>query len=182
MAVLKSDIIKLRDTKGTITEFASLIGVVSKSAASLSLDVNVTADDELIMLELPSTSKIYSLRLSNDDLGDTSSFDLGVFAGSKFTDTDGSETVYDKDAVIKVDSFDKGDGGLNNAQLVLPGEYRWQPTGTASDLPSYDDELWQLAGLTSNPKVNLRIGFTINIAFSNFVAGDIYLEATYSHK
>ncbi len=185
MANLFSDSITERDTKGNISDFATMIGDASIASGSYQFLVSPTLGDVVLMLELPSQSKISSLKLANGDIGDGSAIDIGIYAGSKFTDTDGSETVYAKDDVILVDAFDNGDAGLNSAQLILPGEYRWQPTGTGSALANHNDELWQLAGLDSNPNVNLRVGIHIATAFTaNFDSDKAHMNlvAFLTHK
>ena len=177
-----SDIITDRDTPGKITGFGTLLGDVSVSTGFINVTSNPADDDSIIMLDLPSGCKLNSLMQYNEDLGAGSFFELVIFAGEKFTDTDVAKTVYNKNQVILSTVFDDGSSSLNSTNLEIHIENRFQSAGSASGLSRHNDELWQLAGLDSNQTINLRIGYTITTNWSIFTGRELLLIETFVDK
>lgn len=183
MAQLFSDVLTDRDTKGLVSDFGTMIGETSTSIGFINVTANPADDDNLLMLAISSGAKVSSLKLVNDDLGDSCIFDLGIFSGQTFTDTDPSQTIYAKDSVILQNAFESGNSvALNAVNLSTPLELRWRAGGASSDPLRHDDELWQLAGLTINPNINLRIGITLTTNWTTFSAGGIAIIANYVDK
>lgn len=182
MANLFSDLLTARDAQGIITGPGTYAGASIITRAFINLTANPSASDTIMMLDLPSNAKPSSLFLYNDDIGDNSVVDFGIYAGGAFIDTNLSLTEYAKDAVINQNAFDNGSGDLNNAHRNVHIDLRFQATGSASSLDRIDDVMWQLAGLNSDPGVDMRIGIFIGTNFANFLAGNIALISEYTVK
>ena len=121
MAILLSDLITARDTPGDITDAGTYSGDVKVTRAIFDVTVNPSDNDVIMMVDLPSNSKPNSFRLFNDDVGDGSIADFGIYAGEKFTDSDLAETLYNKNDVINVDAFDSGNTDLRWIQPTVSG-------------------------------------------------------------
>jgi hypothetical protein len=133
------------------------------SAATTDID-----DDDIIMLaEIPSGAKIKSIKLYNDDMDSNGSpaivTDLGIYNGNTaFSDTDGSATRYAAEGVIE-------------AAVTAGTEFR----NETLDINTVANYMWQDAGLTSDPGVQLWIALTIETVAATAAAGDITIVVEY---
>ena len=162
MATAKGiEITKLDATPRGLMEAGSGTGKVRVFMDTIAAETTDIDDDDVIMLaEVPSNSKIISIKLYNDDLDGGSGLvtDIGLYnGGTKFTDTDGSATVYAAEALIDRDCY-----------------------GTLStDLRAAANFVWEDGGLTSDPGVPLRIALTIETVAGSAAAGDITMVVQY---
>mgnify|MGYP003109916668 FL=1 len=158
------------NVKGKMRVFADTV-----ACATGDLDDN----DIVVMAELPSNAKVTSIMLYNDDLDSNGSpaiaTDVGIYAGgTKFTDTDGSATAYAAEAVIDRDAYASAITTLqaaNTAGVECAFEAR--------NINTIANFIWEDAGLSSDPKVPLRIALTIETVAATQAAGDISVVVTY---
>lgn len=182
MANFLSDVLTIRDSKGGISDPGTYLSESKVTRSFFTFSSNPADDDVVLMLDIPSNGKPYSIMLFNDDIGAGSVADYGIYAGANFVDTDSSETEYSKDSVILVNAFADADTLLNSENLDTHQEMRYRTSGTASSLTNADLAMWQLAGLNSDPLVNLRIGIALPTNWSTFVGGSATLITEYSLK
>lgn len=163
-----------------ITDAANLGGKLRIAAATIEVATGDIDNNDIILLtELPSNAKLHSLVVYNDDLDSnvspTLAANIGLYAGVRFTDTDSSFTVYQKDAVISESAYASAittlqDENTEGSELAFE----------VNDIASIADRVWQDAGLTSDPKVVLRLGITISNVAATAVAGTITVRCMYS--
>ena len=145
------------------------------SAATTDID-----DDDIIMLaEIPSGAKIKSIKLYNDDMDSNGSpaivTDLGIYNGNTaFSDTDGSATRYAAEGVIDRDCYGTLSTVLQGA-VTAGTEFR----NETLDINTVANYMWQDAGLTSDPGVQLWIALTIETVAATAAAGDITIVVEY---
>ena len=140
-------------------------------------DLNADGD-AVILCQVPSNAVITSIRIHSDDLdsGTDSSVNIGVYNGNeKFTDTDGSATLYAADAVIDEDLFAATQGILRSGS-VSPSDLAFERSGRKAN-PML--QLWEAAGLSSDPGVPLRIAITQTATVSGAQAGDVLMIVDY---
>ena len=129
------------------------------------------------MLELPSAAKLLSVKIYNDVLDGVADLtaDVGFYAGRGFTDSNG--TVYADDGVIDFDALATDITTLQAAN-ILGVELRYE----VQNITSVASEVWQLAGLASNPNRPLRLAVTIGTVAATATAGDLTLQVSYTTK
>lgn len=181
MATAKSiEITNLDTTPRTITEAGSVHGKMRVFADTIAAGTgDIDNDDVIMMAEIPSNAKVMSIKLYNDDLDSNGSPSLaanvGLYVGTtKFTDTDGSSTAYAASAVIDEDCYASAITTLqaaNTAGVEVAFEAR--------DVNAIANYAWEDGGLTSDPKVPLRIALTMSNAAATAAAGDITMVVTY---
>lgn len=182
MTILFSELLTQRDTAGAITDASTYAGDGLTTKTFFNMTTNVANDDVVMMLDLPSNSKPYSLYQYNENLGDGSMVDYGIYASNGFVDTNNAATVYEKNQVIKQGAFDVGNANLNIAVLLFHETIRFRINGTSSGLDRLNQTMWQLADLDSDPHVDMRIGIKFTTAFSSFTGGLLLLISDYSAK
>ena len=179
MATAKGiEITKLDATPRGLMEAGSGTGklrVFMDTIAAATTDID---DDDVIMLaEVPSNSKIISIKLYNDDLDGGSGLvtDIGLYnGGTKFTDTDGSATVYAAEALIDRDCYGTLSTDLR-AAVTAGTEFRFETL----NINTVANFVWEDGGLTSDPCVPLRIALTIETVAGSAAAGDITMVVQY---
>jgi len=179
MATAKGiEITKLDATPRGLMEAGSGTGkvrVFMDTIAALTTDID---DDDVIMLaEVPSNSKIISIKLYNDDLDGGSGLvtDIGLYnGGTKFTDTDGSATVYAAAQVIDRDCYATLSTDLR-AAVTAGTEFRFETL----NINTIANFVWEDGGLTSDPGVPLRVALTIETVAGSAAAGDITMVVQY---
>lgn len=146
----------------------------SETVALLTTDID--ANDIIHMLELPSNAKITSLVMYNDTLDSVADLtvDVGFYAARPFVD---GTTAYAANAVIDFDALVTDSIALQAANIV-GAELRYE----TQNITTVNDEIWELAGLASNPNVPLRLSLTIGTVAATAVAGDVTLRCTYLVK
>ena len=179
MATAKGiEITKLDATPRGLMEAGSGTGklrVFMDTIAAATTDID---DNDVIMLaEVPSNSKIISIKLYNDDLDGGSGLvtDIGLYnGGTKFTDTDGSATAYAAEAVIDRDCYGTLSTDLR-AAVTAGTEFRFETL----NINTVANFVWEDGGLTSDPGVPLRIALTIETVAGSAAAGDITMVVQY---
>ena len=182
MANFFSDLLTLRDTEGTITDYSTYRGQIVTTRAFINVTSNPADNDVLMMLDIPSNAKLFALTLFNEDIGTGSSADFGIYSSLTFFDTDTLKTIYVKDAPININAFDTASGSLNVELLDFHSDKRFEAAGSSTDLTRVGDAMWQLADLDSDPHLDLRIGIALPTNWSIFTGGFISLIAKYSAK
>ena len=171
-------ITKLDATPRGLMEAGSGTGKLRVFMDTIAAGTGDIEDDDVIMLaEVPSNSKIISIKLYNDDLDGGSGLvtDIGLYnGGTKFTDTDGSATAYAAEAVIDRDCYGTVSTVLQ-AAVTAGTEFRFE-TLNINTIASF---AWEDAGLTSDPGVPLRIALTIETVAATAAAGDITMVVQY---
>jgi len=140
---------------------------------------DIDDDDILMMAEIPSNSKIKSIKLYNDDLDSGGSpalvTDVGIYNGNvKFNDTDGSATAYAAEGVIDRNCYGTVMTVLQGA-VTAGTEVRYETLG----IETVGNFMWEDAGLTSDPGRMLRIALTIETVAATAAAGDITMVVEY---
>jgi hypothetical protein len=179
MATAKGiEITKLDATPRSLMEAGSGTGklrVFMDTIAAATTDID---DNDIIMLaEVPSNSKVISIKLYNDDLDSGTAIvtDVGLYnGGTKFNDTDASLTAYAAEGVIDRDCYGTVSTVLQGA-VTAGTEYRFE-TLNINTIANY---AWEDGGLTSDPGVPLRIALTIETVAGTAVAGDITMVVQY---
>ena len=179
MATAKGiEITKLDATPRGLMEAGSGTGklrVFMDTIAAATTDID---DDDVIMLaEVPSNSKIISIKLYNDDLDGGSGLvtDIGLYnGGTKFTDTDGSATAYAAEQVIDRDCYGTLSTDLR-AAVTAGTEFRFE----TMNINTIANFVWEDGGLTSDPGVPLRVALTIETVAGSAAAGDITMVVQY---
>ncbi len=182
MANFFSDLLTLRDTLGVITDASTYAGESISTKSSFDVISNPADNDVIMMLDIPSNAKLYSLLNFNEDLGIGSVCDWGLYASRKFVDTDALATVFEENEVLNVNAFDDASGSLNSSILDFHIDKRFQAAGTSTSLDRVGDAMWQLANLDSDPHLPIRIGIAFPTNFSTFVGGLINIIGQYSAK
>ena len=179
MATAKGiEITKLDATPRGLMEAGSGTGklrVFMDTIAAATTDID---DDDVIMLaEVPSNSKIISIKLYNDDLDGGSGLvtDIGLYnGGTKFNDTDGSATAYAAEQVIDRDCYGTLSTDLR-AAVTAGTEFRFETL----NINTVANFVWEDGGLTSDPGVPLRVALTIETVAGSAAAGDITMVVQY---
>jgi len=121
--------------------------------------------------------KLLVLSFINDDLDGGSGLvtDIGLYnGGTKFTDTDGSATVYAAEQVIDRDCYATLSTDLR-AAVTAGTEFRFETL----NINSIANFVWEDGGLTSDPGVPLRVTLTIETVAGSAAAGDITMVVQY---
>ena len=179
MATAKGiEITKLDATPRGLMEAGSGTGKMRVFMDTIAAGTGDIDDDDVIMLaEVPSNSKIISIKLYNDDLDGGSGLvtDIGLYnGGTKFTDTDGSATAYAAEAVIDRDCYGTLSTDLG-AAVTAGTEFRFETL----NINTVANFVWEDGGLTSDPGVPLRIALTIETVAGSAAAGDITMVLQY---
>ena len=181
MATAKSiEITNLDTTPRTITEAGSVHGKMRVFADTIAAGTgDIDNDDVIMMAEIPSNAKVMSIKLYNDDLDSNGSptlaANVGLYVGTtKFTDTDGSSTAYAASAVIDEDCYASAITTLQAANTA-GAEVAFE----ARNVNAIANYAWEDGGLTSDPKVPLRIALTMSNVAATAAAGDISMVVTY---
>ena len=179
MATAKGiEITKLDATPRGLMEAGSGTGKLRVFMDTIAAGTGDIDDDDVIMLaEVPSNSKIISIKLYNDDLDGGSGLvtDIGLYnGGTKFNDTDASVTAYAAEAVIDRDCYGTLSTDLR-AAVTAGTEFRFETL----NINTIANFVWEDGGLTSDPGVPLRIALTIETVAGSAAAGDITMVVQY---
>jgi len=172
------EITKLDATPRGLMEAGSGTGKVRVFMDTIAAATTDIDDDDVIMLaEVPSNSKIISIKLYNDDLDGGSGLvtDIGLYnGGTKFNDTDGSATAYAAEQVIDRDCYGTLSTDLR-AAVTAGTEFRFE----TMNINTIANFVWEDGGLTSDPGVPLRVALTIETVAGSAAAGDITMVVQY---
>ena len=172
------EITKMDANPSKMVEAASHTGKLRVSKDTIAaLTTDLEANDILMMCQVPANAKIHSIKIYNDDL-DTDATpamtaNVGIYNGPD-TFTDGS-TQYATDAVIDLDAYGTVITTLQAANTAGV-ELRFE----TFNINTISNFVWEDAGLSADPKVNLRIAVTIGTVAATPAAGDITMVVEYS--
>ena len=179
-------------TPRTMLEVGSVNGKVRTFMETIALvTANTDADGDIwYMAEVPSNAKIVSIKLYNDvvDAHATPTLDanLGIYnGGTKFTTSAG--TKYAADALIDENSYgDVGTGTLLTSTtttfLGVAGVAGVELAYAVRNINLINNYVWEDCGLPEDPRVPLRIAFTVAVAAATHQDGDISLVVTYAQE
>ncbi len=169
---------------GNRVDAGTIRGNILSSTAVVNVQTEPAISDVLMYTDLPSNCRPQQLLFRNDDLdtGNTVAVDIGIYASADFKLPDG--TTFLENQVILVDAFGKDENAFFQDNRMVGEDFRFSTVGANSNtgLLNAQDYLWELAGLTSDPGVDLRIGVSITGAFGTFAAGASLLIAQYTGR
>ncbi len=170
---------------GNRVDAGTIRGNILSSTAVVNILVEPSVSDVFLYTDLPSNSRPQQLLFRNDDMDNptnTVAVDIGIYASADFKLADG--TTFLQNDVILVDAFGKDENSFFQDNRMVGEDFRFSTVGANSNtgLSNAQDYLWELAGLTSDPGVDLRIGIKITGAFTDFVAGTSLLIAQYTGR
>lgn len=160
------------NTKSTIVSNADATPVVLTSpriaggyVAAEVATVEVAAGDDdgsvFRLFRLPSNAKVLSIRILNDAITSGTSYDLGLY-----------RTAADGGAVVDADAYGSAiDMSSARTTAFFDGAYE------AADIANIEKEVWQNAGLSSDPSVQYDVCLTANTVGT--AAGTISAIVTY---
>ena len=182
MADLFSDVLTIRDTKGGISDASTYSGWQRVSKALIEITSEPALNELLHFIDLPSTDKPTSIKLVNTqiDSAPTVVISIGIYAGAQFTKSDG--TIVLKNEAISPTAFVTVGTFFQTSTVDSPQEIRFDSTGTAAALINSDLSMWELAGLTEDPTINMRISAEIVNAFGTYTNGDVVMICNSSYK
>ena len=179
MATAKGvEITNLDATPRTTLEAASGGGKMRVFMDTIAAGTGDIDNNDIIQLaEVPSNAKISSIMLYSDDLDSGGSpsltWNVGLYNGATaFNDTDGSATAYAAGAVFDEDCYASA---VSGSAAITCTECAFE----ARNINAVANFVWEDAGLTSDPKTNVRIALTVQAAAATAAAGDITLVVTY---
>lgn len=178
MANLLSTVLTSADN-GVVVDAGIALGIVQTSRGIITLAAAPGDDNVLMMLELPSASIPHSMLVFNDDSGASVEISIGIYAGAQFVTAEGNIIL--KNAPISDDAFGQAATFLQTAN-TLPEEVRHTASGNNNTVIGGDQALWEIAQLTEDPQVPLRIGLLLETTWSAFVPGSITLIVSHTSR
>jgi len=161
---------------GKVRQVADTVALVTANTA--------TDGDTWYMCEVPSNAKIRKITLYNDviDAHATPTLDcnLGIYnGGTKFTSSAG--TTYAADGIIDEDAYATAIESSTSAFLGVANLTGLDLTYEVKNINAVANYVWEDAGLPEDPRVPLRIAFTVatNVAATH-QDGDITLVVDYT--
>lgn len=138
---------------------------------------DIDDNDVLMLAQVPSNAKIVSIQLFNDDLDSngtpTLTANCGIYNGPQDYIISGTRTA--ANAVIDEDCY---------ATLITTLQAA-NTTGVelayeARNINAVANHVWEDAGLSEDPHVDLRIALTMSAAAATAAAGDVTMVVTYT--
>lgn len=173
----------LNGESGEISNAPSKNAIVNKSRAFIDLLTEPLMGDVIHLVDMSSSAYISDIKTFNQDL-DTGAggvvFDLGIYASIDFRDSTG--TLILKNSVLNVNAFFDNSTDFRINKASDPAFLRFKNTNSTDSIGGYDKALWQLAGLSLDPFVDLRISATITEPFTTFVPGKILMYFEWEGK
>ena len=185
MAVILSNLLTETDNNVTV-DYGTALGNVLVATGTVHLTTEPVVDDLIMYCDLPSNCRLKKLIYYNDDMdaGNNVLVHVGIYAGETFTTSAG--VTYFKNAFVNSEAhFVEDYDMLQRENLGEDLRYNIDGDSFLSGGIGYGNAqfpLWQLAFLEEDPKVPLRMGIDIDVAFGNFVAGKTMLQAFYTFK
>ena len=178
MATTKSTYITLLDAEPRLTiESGTINGKVRTFMDTVSVAAaDFDADGDIVVLaELPSNSKILSIKLFNDDLdsGTDTVANLGIYNG-KTAFTSSTPTSYAAEGLIDEDAYATAIDTLQ-AAVTTGTELAFE----ARNINAINNYMWEDAGLPEDPRVPLRIALTQTATVAGATLGDISVIVEY---
>jgi hypothetical protein len=164
MAVVttKSTQITNRDASPRILNNAYLAGAMVRHARGVA---NIANGDSIgskyPVCSIPSNALPISVRKTHPDIGTTGTADVGLY-----------KTTADGGAVVDADAFTAAT--VLNAGAVTKGEL---VAGNLATAANGEKRVWELLGLTSDPKIMYDVALTLTAASD--AAGAVLIEVDY---
>lgn len=167
-------------------------GIISGNVISSSslIDINEEPElgDLLLYMDLPSNCVLHSLIFRNTIMelvttnGNNAAIVIGIYAGSNFKLENGKR--FQENDPISPNFFGTSVNIFDNNTEVDGVEMRYSRTGANANtgIDRFKQDLWQLAGLSSDPSVMLRIGAKISRGFGEFQSGSTMAQALFTGK
>lgn len=165
-------------------------GNVIASCSLIQINEEPELGDLLLYMDLPSNCVLHSLRFRNSIMEtinppggqNNNALVIGIYASSKFKLGDG--TRFEENDEISPNFFGTSETMFDTNTEVNGIEVRYSITGANSNtgIDRFKQDLWQLAGLSSDPSVQLRIGAKISRAFGVFRPGVSMCQALFTGK
>lgn len=157
VVTVKSGPITQRDATPRTLANASAAGALLREAVGT---VEIANGDSIgskyIMCQLPSNARVSAVRIKNDAISTTGAADFGIY-----------RTTADGGAVVVAAAFASAVSLTSANNVPLDVTHEADPTdGNTNDLGLADVEkpLWQVLGLTADPKVNYDVVATLTTA------------------
>jgi len=138
---------------------------------------DIDDNDVLLLAQVPSNAKIMSIQLFNDDLDSnctpTLTANCGIYNGPQDYTISGTRTA--ANAVVDEDCYATAITTLqaaNTAGVELAYEVR--------NVNAVANHVWEDAGISEDPHVDLRIGLTMSANPATAAAGDVTMVVTYA--
>lgn len=181
MTKIFSEVLTLRDSKGGISNSPNSSARVTSSSGRIAIDTAILLGDFLYFIDIPSSAVINKLKIYNDDLDSGATLNLlfGIYAGAKFVLSSG-DTVLKDDSLV-TNAFSSY-SGATDSNVPEGSSIRFDSTGGSSSLDRSSQALWELADLSTDPFVNLRIGAAPSAEATGFLSGNILLTAQWLNK
>ena len=180
MVDLFSDTLTIRDTPGGISNASTYRGTQRVARGLVTVDVEPVLNEVLYFVDIPSNDIISNIFQYNEDLGSDVIVTADVYAGEGFVTQDGTRFL--KNELVRGGVFSTANTTLDSPNIVFPVDIRFENSGNTNIISSLNLALWELADLTVDPSINLRLGYKIDQAFVSFNAGDILLIVNSSAK
>lgn len=167
---IKSQVLKNRDATPSVLTDAILakgdvVEVVGCERTSAAI---IDAGSQLRMVSVPSSARLSDLHYFAQSLG-TSALDIAVWYPTAVPATLGVTAA----SLISSSSFAANIAGVDTGIALTDG----MGTIAQQSVPKRTQPLWQAVGLTSDPLIDLDLGFTVRTATS--VQGYVGLRARY---
>lgn len=151
---------------------------IVRHAAVATTSIDEIADVVLIA-EVPSNAKIRSLSVKNDDLDSHSTPTLAVDIGLFYAgDSVGQSLTLRKSLGDELD-VDFFASAVTTLQAAVVTWTELTHESGVYGIEDYDLELWEAAGLTSDPGGHFIIGTKVTTAAATAAAGDVLLRVVY---
>lgn len=136
---------------------------------------NLVANDVVLLTRIPSNARVKSIVLKNDDLDSngtpTLAANIGLYAAHAFTD---GSTSYAKGAAIAASCYATAITTLQSAN-VLGVDHAYE----AKSLGNGRRRVWEDAGLSKDPGIDLDLAMTFSTGAATAVSGVIHVEVEY---
>jgi len=174
---IKSVIIRNKEATptGTVNDTFQGKGIAKHAAGVESTGVvaSLGAGSQIRLISVPSNARITELDFAMETLG-TSVLDIAVFFPAFLPQGGGnSVALTSASSIISTSTFEVNIAGIDTGVQWTEG----MGPAAGTNLNSTMQPLWRRAGLTSDPQIDLDLGFTVRTA--NLEAGYVGLRATY---
>lgn len=164
-------------------EAGSVGGKMRVFTDTIFLETANTGDalDRWVMAELPSNSKILSIKFYNDEIDahatPTLAYNLGIYNGPIPFDNDG--TAVAAGGVVDVDAYASALLAGATTGLGAVNTIGEEVSFEARNITAIGNFMWEDCGLLVDPNVPLRIAVTLTTGAATHADGDLTIVVTY---
>lgn len=150
---------------------------IVRHAAVATTSIDETADVVLVA-EIPTNAKIRGLWVKCDDLDSHSTPTLAVDVGLYYAGDSVAQTTALKSlgSELDVDAFASA---ITTLQAAVTTWTEITHESGVYGIEDYDQEMWELGALTTDPGGHFVIGFKVTTVSATPVAGDVLLKVEY---